>query len=279
MSAQQQFLSDLIQELDQGRFELPTLPEVALKVRDAVANGTCTAKQTAAMIATDAALSARLIQVVNSPLYRASKPIDSLPMAVSRLGNAMVRNLVTSLVMKQMFQATTDFLDRRLRALWEHNVQVAAICRVLAGQTPGLSADQAMLAGLVHDIGALPILMRAEDHPQLLGDMITLDRLIADYHTRIGEKILSTWGFPAALVEVAAQHEDLQRDPGTAPDLVDVVVAANLQSYFGTNHRHATSDWSQVPAFRRLGIDTEVSVVEVEEHQEQMQDVQRMLDT
>ncbi|HQU16549.1 MAG: histidine kinase [Chromatiales bacterium 21-64-14] len=278
MSAQAQFLSDLLQELDQGRFELPTLPEVALKVRDAVSSGTCTAKQTASMIATDAALSARLIQVVNSPLYRASKPIDNLPMAVSRLGNSMVRNLVTSLVMKQMFQATTDFLDRRLRALWEHNVQVAAISRMLATQFTRLPPDQAMLAGLLHDVGALPILKRAEDSPQLLGDMITLDRLIDEHHPRIGEKILAAWEFPPALVAVAAHHEDLKRDPGTEPDLVDVVIVANLQSYFGTNHRHSQVDWSQIPAFRRLGISTDVSVVEVEAHEEQIQAVQRMFD-
>ncbi len=279
MTAQEPFLRELLSELDQGRFELPTLPEVALRVRDAVESGNTSARQTADLIATDAALSARLIQVVNSPLYRASRPIDNLPLAVSRLGNSLVRNLVTSLVMKQMFQATTDFLDRRLRALWEHNVQVAAIARVLAARVPGLSPDQAMLAGLLHDIGALPILTRAEDNPQLRDDMITLDRLVAEYHPQIGAKILSSWGFPPSLVAVAAEHENLQRDPDGPPDLVDVVIVANLQSYFGGTPHHAPVDWSTVPAFRRLGIDTEVDIVEITEQQDQLGEVQHLLDT
>jgi len=278
LTSPESFLSSLVADLEQNRFELPTLPEVALRVRDAVENGKTNARQTADLIATDAALSARLIQVVNSPLYRASKPIDSLPMAVSRLGNALVRNLVTSLVMKQMFQATTDFLDRRLRALWEHNVQVAAIARVLAARVPGLSPDQAMLAGLLHDVGALPILTRAEDDPRLLGDMITLDRLVAEHHPRIGAHILTSWGFPPSLVAVAAEHEDLQRDPDGPPDLVDVVLVANLQSYLGGTHPHSQVDWSTVPAFRRLGIDTDVSVVEITEGSEEIEEVQRLLE-
>lgn len=278
MTSPESFLAALVADLEQNRFELPTLPEVALRVRDAVENGKTNARQTADLIATDAALSARLIQVVNSPLYRASKPIDSLPMAVSRLGNALVRNLVTSLVMKQMFQATTDFLDRRLRALWEHNVQVAAIARVLAARVPGLSPDQAMLAGLLHDVGALPILTRAEDDPRLLGDMITLDRLVAEHHPRIGAHILTSWGFPPSLVAVAAEHEDLQRDPDGPPDLVDVVLVANLQSYLGGTHPHAQVDWSTVPAFRRLGIDTDVSVVEITEGSGEIDEVQRLLE-
>lgn len=279
MTSQDPFVQELLHDLEQDRFELPTLPEVALRVRDAVERDDTSARQIAELIGTDAALSARLIQVVNSPLYRSSRPIDSLPHAVSRLGNSLVRNLVTSLVMKQMFQATTDFLDRRLRALWEHNVEVASIARMLAQGIPDVSPDQAMLAGLLHDVGALPILTRAEDNPRLLGDMITLDRLVAEYHPRIGARILESWGFPAGMVAVAAEHEDLDRDPDGPPDLVDVVLVANLQSHFGGNHPHGQVDWSTVPAFRRLGIDTEVSIVEIADQQDELGELQRMLDT
>ncbi|HDJ85589.1 MAG TPA: HDOD domain-containing protein, partial [Chromatiales bacterium] len=154
-----------------------------------------------------------------------------------------------------------------------------AIARVLAARIPGLSPDQAMLAGLLHDIGVLPILTHAENSPQLRGDMITLDRLVVEYHPQIGAKILSSWKFPPSLVAVAAEHENLQRDPDGPPDLVDVVIVANLQSYLGGTPNHAQVDWSTVPAFRRLGFDTEVNTVEMTEHQDQLGEVQHLLDT
>ena len=126
------FLETLNQAIDSNRLTLPTLPEVALRVRSAVEREDSSAKQVADIIATDAALSARLLQVANSPLYRGRVQIDSLQMAVARLGVRVVRSLVVSLIMQQIFQATNDLLDKRFRQTWEQSVQIAAISRVLA---------------------------------------------------------------------------------------------------------------------------------------------------
>lgn len=261
---EQRFLDELIDDLEHDRLLLPTLPEVALRVRDAVEDDDASVRQIAAVIATDAAISARLVQVANSPLLRASQPIDSVEAAVTRMGQTMVRDLVTSMAMEQMFQATTDATDRRMRALWEHNTQVAAISHALAKQFSRLSPEQAMLAGLVHDIGALPVLSRAEDVPELLADEALLDRVVGALHPRIGGAILTRWNFPRELVAAAAEHEDIERAGGERPDYVDVVVVANLQSHMGSEHPLAQRDWSSVPAFGKLGLDPQVSVVDME---------------
>lgn len=277
MLLEERFLAELLEDIQHDRLVLPTLPEVALRVRDAVADENTTAGQIAGIIATDTALSARLIQVANSPLYRGRSTIASLPQAVARLGNNVVRSLVTSLAMRQIFQATSDALDARQRKLWEHSVAVAAISRMLATPFRHLQPDQAMLAGLVHDIGVLPILVRAEDYPELVEDAQTFDRIVMQFHSRLGKIILESWGFPPEIAQVAAEHEDLQRDPGGAPDYVDVVMVANLQSYIGTDHPHAKCDWSAIPAFARLGIQPEVSVVELEGNEESFLEAQQLL--
>jgi len=178
MEPEEVFVNELLQDLESGHLQLPTLPEVALRVREVVDNEDANAGQIAEIIGQDAALSARLLQVANSPLYRGRQEIDRLSMVIARLGNKLVRNLVTSQVMKQMFQATTDLVDQRLRTVWEHSVQVAAIARALAGQAPAVDPDQAMLAGLLHDIGTLPILYRAEERAELLETPGLLDHLI-----------------------------------------------------------------------------------------------------
>ena len=277
MEPEDVFVNELIEDLESGNLQLPTLPEVALRVRDVVDDENASANQIAEIIAQDAALSARLLQVANSPLYRGRQEIDRLSMVVSRLGNKLVRNLVTSQVMKQMFQATNDMVDKRLRDVWEHSVQVAAIARALAANTPGVMPDQAMLAGLLHDIGTLPILYRAEERDELLETPGLLDELILRLHTRIGGAILKHWKFPDMLVAVAAEHENLERDhPGPA-DLIDVVQVANLQSHMDTDHPLAIVDWSSVSAFQRLGLDDNVNEIELTDVEE-IQEVKRLFE-
>lgn len=277
MAKEQEFLDHLRGEIESGRLQLPTLPEVALNVRDMVERDDTTAGQVAEVVATDAALSARLLQVVNSPLYRGRNEIDNIQMAVTRLGSKLVRNLVTSLVMKQMFQAGSDALDKRLRAIWEHSVQVAGISRVLATGYPGLQQDQAMLAGLIHDIGALPILVLADTIPELVTNGEALDHMVETLHPQVGKMIMDLWEFPEALAAVPSEHEDLARDPAPAPDYVDVVLVANLQSRMGTNHPHAHVNWAEVPAFQKLGLEAEVVFLEAEGVAEEVEEVGMML--
>ncbi len=276
MESEETFVEELIKDLETGQLQLPTLPEVALRVREVVDDEDANAHQIADTIAQDAALSARLIQVANSPLYRGRNEIDRLSMVISRLGNKLVRNLVTSQVMKQMFQATNDLVDQKLREVWEHSVQVAAIARALTGRTPGILPDQAMLAGLIHDIGILPILYRAEERDELLDTPGLLDQLIDRLHARIGGAILKHWQFPEALIAVAAEHENLDRQHAGPADLVDLVQVANLQSHIDSDHPLARADWGQVSAFQRLGLEVDVHEIELTDVAEQIEQVQKM---
>ena len=278
MESEEVFVNELVQDLESGDLQLPTLPEVALRVRDVVDDENANASQIADIIAQDAALSARLLQVANSPLYRGRQEIDRLSMVIARLGSKLVRNLVTSQVMKQMFQATNDMVDQRLRSVWEHSVQVAAISRALASRAPGIEPDQAMLAGLLHDVGTLPILYRAEERDELLDTPGLLDHLIETLHTRIGGDILKHWKFPEALVAVAAEHEDLTREHAGPADLIDVVQVANLQSHIDSDHALSQADWSKIPAFHQLGLDVDVHEIELTDVAEEIDAVQQLFD-
>ncbi len=269
MTEQEIFYKEILADLESGTLVLPTLPEVALQVREVVDDPDATAAQLAAIIITDAALSARLMKVANSALYRGRLAVESVQMAVSRLGLTMVRNLVTSLVMEQMFQATSNRLDKRLHDLWKHSTEVAAISQVLATNQPGIKTDEAMLAGLIHDIGILPILMKAEEKPDLLQNSALLDDVMASLHPRVGEAILKSWEFPESLIAVAAEHENLNRNSTNGPDLVDIVQVASLQTYFNTEKALAPEVLAKVPAFAKLGIETGISVSELDENSEE----------
>jgi HD-like signal output (HDOD) protein len=175
-----------------------------------------------------------------------------------------------------LFQSRFPALRERMRLLWSHSSHVAAISHVLAKRYTRLKPDEAMLAGLVHDIGKLPIIAKAENFPKLATNEPALDGIIERLHPPLGKAILETWHFVPALTAVAAEHENLARDSERI-DYTDVVIVANLHSYLGKEHPHAKADWSQVPALNKLGLDAEASVLMMEEAREEIRAIRKLL--
>ncbi|MDG9978353.1 HDOD domain-containing protein [Ectopseudomonas oleovorans] len=250
---------ELIHAIENDELVLPTLPEVALRVREAAEDPGVGIPQISKVIGNDAALTARIIKAVNSPLLRSNKEITDLQMAVSRLGINYTCNLATGLAMEQIFQATSDVVDRKMREVWNKSTEIAGICHVLCRHYTRLMPDQATLAGLVHQIGVLPILTYAEEHNELLADSISLNHVIEQIHPIIGDKILRTWEFPEPIAIVPSQYLDFTRDSAKV-DYVDIVQVATLQSYLGSEHPYTQLDWSKVPAFSKLGLDPQVDM-------------------
>ncbi len=268
--------NEIITAIEKDQITLPTLPEVALQVREAAADPDIDIRKLSSVITNDAALTARIIKVANSPLLRASRAIEDLKMAVSRLGIDYTANLATGLAMEQMFQATSDIIDEKMREVWNRSTEVAGISHVLARHYTKLKPDQATLAGLVHKIGVLPVLTYAEDNRKLLKDIPLLDELIDMSYPEIGSKILAAWEFPEALRLVPEEHVQFDRQVD-AVDYADVVMVANLQSYVGTDHPVTQMDWSLISAFNRLGLSHEINTHEVEDLSDDMEAAMALL--
>ncbi len=267
------FRLKLLEAIEKNTIVLPTLPEVALKVRDAAEQEFTTAKDLADIITTDAAISARLLQVANSPLYRARTPIENVQMAVARLGNKLVKSLVTTLAMKQIYQATTDFMEKKLRKVWEDSVQVAAVSKVLAQAVPQLENEQAMLAGLIHNIGILPVLTMAESQSDWSGNEKYLEELVDSLYPEIGTLILRDWQFPDSISAVPEGHRDLQRKPAEV-DYADIVMVSRIQ--LGLENI-PDEEWASISAFERVGLDTDVHIVDIEDTAEEIESVKQAI--
>jgi len=266
----------IIDDLENDRLPLPTLPEVAIRVRETADDENASITDVARIIETDAALSARIVQVGNSALYRGINPAETVQAAAMRMGLDTVRTLATSLVMKQLFQATHPVVDHYLRKAWKQSTDVAALSAMIAKSATTLEADSALLAGLTHCIGLSPILVKAEGDSTLLNDAKTLEKLIYEIYPVVGSQILKNWGFSEALVKVPTEHLtiDRQGDNGK-PDYVDIVQVALLQTLDDPAHPLANIDHAQVSAFTRLGMSDNVEeinmtggVIEVEEIRE-----------
>lgn len=248
--------NELLDAIDKDELVLPTLPEVALRVREAAEDPDISIPVLSKVIGNDAALTARIIKVVNSPLLRTNNEITDLNMAISRLGINYTSNLATGLAMEQMFQATSDVIDAKMRDVWNKSTEIAGICHVLCRHFTRLKPDQATLAGLVHQIGILPILTYAEESNALLKDSISLNHIIERIHPILGERILQAWDFPEQICAVPGNYLDFGRQ-SAAVDYVDIVQVATLQTYADSTHPLGQVDWSQVHAFAQLGLDVQ----------------------
>jgi HD-like signal output (HDOD) protein len=271
-----EFLKYILAAVESNKLELPTLPEVALSVRQAINSENASDAEIARIIAQDPGLAARLLQIANSPLFRARQKIDNLQTAITRLGRNTVRTLIISLAMNQLFKPKQIVLEQYFHEIWKQSVNVSAVARALALRCGHLDKEQAMLAGLLHQIGKLPILTLAERFPEIAQDKAVLDGHLRKLHTVIGKLVLERWDMPQALVSVASEYLDFKRDSGAEADYVDLVQIAFVESELVRSPQLAL-EIADMPAFRKLGLDSEIEVLEIEGVAESVQECEQIL--
>ena len=252
-STVKEFVESVREDLRANKIYLPTLPALALEALLIINDVDSSASDLERVISRDAALTARLIRYANSPLYRGLNTIISIKPAITRIGFQRVKNAVYAVSMKEVFRTSVKEIEKRMDNLWAHSVKVGAQAAILAKSQPGLDADVALVAGLVHDIGHIPLLIKACKYESLINKPELLDKILQKLHTQLGGSILKLWKFDNAVISAASEHENLNRDPGDAPvDYVDVVQVANILAHEGSDHPLATVDRSAIKAFSRL---------------------------
>jgi HD-like signal output (HDOD) protein len=269
------FIKSLLEDLKANRLELPTLPQVAIKINKVIKDPTSSSKDVAQVVRTDPALTARLIQVANSPMVRGDHKVDNIQTAVTRMGASMVQNIVTTFLVRQLFQTRHQSLHTRMATIWNHSAHVAAICHVLADRFSTLRTDEAMLAGLVHDIGKLPVLAKAKRMSNFEENAHILDRVMDKLHPALGKTILETWHFEPEIITAAAEHENIHRN-STTLDLTDIVIVANLHSYAG-KPQTKNLDWMNIPAMKKLDLDAEKSIEVLEAAHDEIIEIRDLL--
>jgi HD-like signal output (HDOD) protein len=264
---------EIMPAIQNDELVLPSMPEAALRVREAADDPDASIASICEVIGADAAVAARVIKVANSALFRSVNAVDNLQFAVSRMGIPYTTNLAVGVAMEQLFQATSEAVDKRMRESWSHSTEVASLCHVYCQFFTRLKPDQATLAGLVHEIGKLPILAWADENDW---DEETIDSTLAELHPELGAMILEKWDFPQVLQEVPLYYLDFGRQ-NDAPDYVDLVTVANLHAYAGKHNPFADVDLESVTAFDHLGISVDEVMADDSEFMEEAGDARGLL--
>ncbi len=246
---QLEIVADVLAALDADQLELPVLPDMALKIRSLIEDSSSSTGQFVQLVSTDLSISLYIIKVANSAAYCRGRPVANLHDAIPHLGYRMLFNMVMTLTMTKLFRAHSQLINNKLKELWEHSRNLAACCYVLAQQRKYLKQDQAILAGLVHDIGALPLYLYADRHHPNISEN-ELVELTNKFSTSVGIKLLRSWHFPDELVDVIAGNENKKNIvPAGEADYADVVALAN-QIVMSTAD---TVSWTNVEAAEALG--------------------------
>jgi HD-like signal output (HDOD) protein len=250
------FGNRLIAEIEANKLKLPTQPEVAVRLRECAENPNISALQLSQVISHDPALTAKFIQIANSPLMRGQSQINSLPSVISRLGVKFVCNVATGLAMEQIFQATNDTVDSIMRSVWTSSSYVAAHAHVIAKRFSAVPVESASLAGLMYQIGALPILSYAQDHEELLEDQENLLNLINEHHPKISEFILRSWKFPDEIASLPVQLSLVEASISKKPELTHVIQASILKTQ-ELNKHFVTSKSNHLDAKQLLSLESD----------------------
>jgi HD-like signal output (HDOD) protein len=222
-----EFLKSLSEELANGDIRLPSYPDVAQRVQQALEDPRTTPAKVARVIGIDAALAVRILQLANSAFLNPySKPITDLQQAVNRLGHQLVRCTAVSFALQQMTNSCEAALRPRLHELWRQGTLVASIAYVLARETRAANPDEALVAGLMHNIGSLYIIIRAHQHGGALGTDDAATRVLGQGHARIAGAILGHWKFAPAIVSAVSNQKTLDLPVTESTRLADVLIAA-----------------------------------------------------
>jgi HD-like signal output (HDOD) protein len=252
-----EFVTMLAGELSAGKVDLPSFPDVAQRVQRALQNDDVSAEKIVRIVGAEPALAARLLQLANSAAINVGgRKITDLRVAIARIGLNLVRSTSIAFAMSQLTKSE-DLRGARepLRALWQRSALVAAMASVLAKRLTKVNPDSAALAGILHGIGKLYILVNAVKHPALFADTKAYHGIEQLWHANIAKALLENWEISADVVAAVHSHEDLEYHHDGEIDLTDVLLIANLLATYRDHPRDIELNLQGVPAARRIRLD------------------------
>jgi HD-like signal output (HDOD) protein len=223
----QQLAANLKPELD-----LPAFPQVVRRLQIALVSDKTTIKDIVGIISSEPVLSARFMQMANSAAMNpGGTPVASLNNAVNRLGFNLVRTVATAFALRQLSRdSSLGAIRPDLEQVWRTSNEVASICYAVARQAFGRQPDEAMMAGLLHSIGRLYILMHAHQNDPTMREDPTFTATLETWQPIIGRAILEAWGLPQRICD-AVENQDYLLAGGSAElePLTRLLSAAKLR--------------------------------------------------
>lgn len=251
------FIQALADDVNSRKLTLPSFPNVATQIRNALSDENCTPDKLAMIVSREAKLAACLLKLANSAQYsRGNRTVD-VPTAINRLGLNVVQNTAMTVAMRQLelekdYQAIGEHLEPLLR----HSIKVAAIAHTLARKQKGVNPDTALLAGMMHGIGKVYIWSRASKNEDLFHDSASMEELLTAWHCPVGKSILESWCLPEDVV-AAVEHYQHYEDASQTEHARMVATLSIADLLAANDDADVLHEVSALPEFKRLALPEE----------------------
>ena len=240
--------AQLIERLRTTEVRVPPYPAVASSLDRLNRDGRARVAEVASIVATDAALAATVLRHATSAASRSNAPA-TLETAISRLGLDELTRVVIATTIGASAGAHGPLAVLR-RDQWRRSLLAAMFCRELA-QRRGVAPDQAFLAGLLHDFGAIVVVACIESLGAAALPVLkeaVWRRLVEDLHVEFGMVVVARWQLPEPISEVVASHHTPHTCNRVYRPLVQLVaIADQIISILDDSTRGGISALVEVP--------------------------------
>lgn len=252
-----EFVKTLAAELSSNKVELPSFPDIAVRVQRVLADDNVTPERVVRVVGSEPSLAAKIMSMANSAALNPSgRQISDLRNAISRLGFDMLRSAAMSFAMAQLRKADQfRNIEKQLNLQWQRSVSVAAFSYVIAKKCSRLSPDTAMLTGLLHSVGRLYILTRANSFPALFGDAVAYNKIVSEWHANIAKALLENWHIADDIVEAVYGYEDVEREIRGPATFADILTVSTFFASFRDQPELLLTSLQDFKAEQRMGLD------------------------
>ena len=254
-------LLQIHRDLAAGDIKLPILPEVSLKIKRAAVDPETDIGGLSKVAETDPVFCGYLLQISNSPIYRGAAEIQKVPLAIGRLGLQNTRNFAMTYAVRALFAYNKKSMARWLEKIWHNSTYTAAVASVIAEQINEVKfdPDEAILGGLLQDIGCLPLIDKAAQYPELIEDDDAMYFLFDRYASNVGSAIIKKWGLHDSFINVAKHRDDWRYNEVSEVNLTDLILISKLHTYLGQPQLKKRPRINQIPAFIKLHLEAQLS--------------------
>lgn len=257
------FLAEIYQLIEADCLELPARPEVAVQIQQLTSDPEVGIDELTKLIQSDATIAGAVLHTTNSPVFRAAKEISSVRDAVIRIGFDNTRKLATNLALRQIFKAQRKASRDAMIAVWTESAHCAVFSHLLSRELGLLNPDRALLAGLISNIGAVPIIRFIDQRPDYV-ESVQISEMVAKLRGIVGVLVINYWGLGADMISVAENSANWSYR-ATAPDYASIALVARWAAARQKGLAHPAP--SEVPAFEVLKLclpDEGQGIVELE---------------
>jgi len=273
--AEGDFLAEIYALIDAKRLELPARPEVALQIQQLTRDPDAGIEELTKLIQSDATIAGALLHTTNSPFFRAAKEISSVRDAVVRIGFDNTRQLATNLALRQVFTANRPESRQAMHAVWTESAHCAVFSHLLSSEIGLLNPERALLAGLIANIGAVPIIRFIDKRPEY-AESVHLSEMVAKLRGIVGVLVINYWGLGPDMISVA-EHSDNWGYRAAAPDYASIVLVARWATAHDAGLEPPPA--REVPAFEQLKLaipEEEQGVIELEQNASALKQLRRV---